>query len=149
MCLIVEKGTNKRKAKTDILVYKCLDNNYGNYCTPYMYFPVYFEDGKYVLKVKHFSYNNDKKVVIVEEGIHSFYLEWCAQDVVTTFHEADGTEKHYAIIPKGANYYIGNDGDIVSTELIVFETKKDYDKYVKSSEKICIIVENLLSLQEI
>ena len=149
MCLVVEKGTNKRKAKTDILVYKCLDYFCDNYCTPFYYFPVYFEEGKCVLKVKHFSYNYVEKVISVEEGIHSFYLEWCAQNVVTTFHEEDGTEKHYAIIPKGANYYIGNDGDVVSTELIVFETEKDYKKYVKNSEKICIIVENSLSLQEI
>ena len=155
MCLIVEKGTNKRKAKANILVYKCLDECRGNYCTPYQYFPVYFEEGKCVLKVKHFTYRNviNSNYIVneirVEGGIHSFYKEWAALRVVNDFHEKDGTDKHYAIIPKGANYYIGVEGDVVSTELIVFETKKDYNNYVKNIEKICIIDKDSLLLQEI
>lgn len=149
MCLVVVKGTNKRKAKADILVYKCLDCYYGNYCTPYYYFPVYFEEGKCVLKVKNFTYDNFSDDKRVEAGIHSFYSEFAAQDIVNDFHETDGTEKHYAIIPKGTNYYIGNGCDVVSTELIVFEKENDYKEYVKNSEKICIIDDILLSLEEI
>lgn len=158
MCLIVEKGTNKRKAKADILVYKCLDECIERYCTPFRYFPVYFEKGKCVLNVKHFTYRKYRKVINsnyivnefrVEGGIHSFRNEWGALKLVKDFHEKDGTNKHYAIIPKGANYYIGDKGDVVSTELIVFETKKDYKEYVKTSDKICIIDKDSLLLQEI
>ena len=149
MCLVVEKGTNKRKAKADILVYKCLDECGGNYSTPFYYFPVYFEDGKCVLKVKHFTYNNDEKVIIVEEGIHSYYNKSSAQKIESVFYNTYGTNRHYAIIPKGVKYYIGNDGDVVSTELIIFETEEDYNQYVKSSEKICVINNYSLSLREI
>jgi len=137
MCLIIEKGTNKRKAKADILVYKCLDENNGSYFTPFQHFHVFFEDGKCVLKVKHFSFKKIKNETVVETGIHSYYNKWFAHDIVVRFHELHGTEKHCAIIPKGASYYIGYYGEIVSNELIVFETEQDYKEYVKTSEKIC------------
>lgn len=157
MCLIIKKGTNKRKAKADILVYKCLDECCGHYCTPFQYFPIYFEKGKCILKVKHFTYNKKIKInnydykenIIVYTGIHSYYEELEVLRVVNEFHEKNGTNKHYAIIPKGANYYIGEEGDVVSTELIIFETEKDYKEYVKTSDKICIIDEDSLLLQEI
>ena len=148
MCLVVVKGTNKRVAKVDIFVYKCLDYFYGNFCTPYCtpfyFFPIFFENGEYVLKVKNFTYNKSSNNKRVEEGIHSYYNKSAAQKL-----EKDGIEKHYAIIPKGAKYYIGNNGDVVSTELIVFETEEHYKKYVEKSEKICIIDEKSLSLQKI
>ena len=34
-----------------------------------------------------------------------------------------------AIIPKGSKYYIGNNKDIVSTNLIVFENEFRYEEY--------------------
>lgn len=37
----------------------------------------------------------------------------------------------YAIIPKGAEYCIGKDDDIVANKMIVFSSKKKYEKYLK------------------
>ena len=149
MCLIVEKGTNKRKAETDILVYKCLDCSCGLHYTPYQNFPVYFKNGKCVMTTPHFSYERNGYRTIVKEGIHSFYRKIKAECVELSYNYCFGTRMHYAIIPKGTKYYIGTAGDVVSTELIIFKTEKDYNNYIKSSEKICIIDENSLSLQEI
>ena len=149
MCLVVVEGTNKRKAEADILVYKCLDFYCLNYYTPYQNFPVYFNKGKCVIKTPHFSYERNGYRTIVKEGIHSYYKKFKAENIELSYKFCFGTQKHYAIIPKGTNYYIGTAGDIVSTELIVFETEEHYKKYVEKSEKICIIDENSLSLQEI
>ena len=149
MCLIIEKGTDKKKAESNILVYKCLDSYCANYYTPYQNFPVYFEDGKCVMNTPHFSYERNGRHTIVKEGIHSYYKRFKAEYTEFSFNHYFGTKMYYAIIPKGTNYYIGNSGNVVSTELIIFKTKEDYKKYVEKSEKICIIDEDSLSLQEI
>lgn len=149
MCLIVEKGTNKRKAETDILVYKCLDGYCDNYYTPYQNVPVYFKKGKCVMNTPHFSYERSRYHTIVKEGIHSYYKKSNAECYESSYYYCFGTKMYYAIIPKGTEYYIGNSGDVVSTELIIFKTLEDYQKYKKSSKKICIIDEYSLSLQEI
>lgn len=150
MCLIVEKGTNKRKAESDILVYKCLDNYCTNYyTTPYQNVPVYFKNGKCVMNTPHFSYERNGNRTIIKEGIHSYYRRIKAEYVELSYNHCFGTKMYYAIIPKGTEYYIGTNEDIVSTELIIFKTQEDYQKHKKKTEKICIIDVDSLSLQEI
>lgn len=150
MCLTILEKTNKRIARTNILVYKCLDYDlvYG-YCTPYQYYPIYFINDEWAeMKVKHFTYSRNRKDV--EEGIHAYYDKSVADDNSRRYFEGCGTKTYYAIIPKGAKYYIGHDNDIVVTELFIFKTKKDYENYVKKyDEKICIIDKDSLLLQEI
>ena len=38
------------------------------------------------------------------------------------------TNIHYAIIPKGSKFYIGNDCDIASSNLVVFENEAKYNE---------------------
>lgn len=154
MCLTILKNTNKFVAESNILVYKCLDCEDDKYCTPFQYVPIYFNNGKTELEVKNFTYSHHIDILhisnTVNQGIHAYYVYNETKEVCKAFGYCCGTKTHYAIIPKGAKYYVGNKGDVVSTKLIIFETEEDYKNYVENNdEKICIINENSLSLQKI
>lgn len=43
-------------------------------------------------------------------------------------HITCGIKTYYAVIPKGATYYIGNNFDVATDKLIVFLTKEDFEK---------------------
>ena len=145
MCLIISKVYHKKDnnynvkclvAKEDILVYKCLDCLDGKYYTPFQYMPIMFTKGKCVYnKVnmpKSKCYWNDT----IGVGIHAYSTKvkaiMVAKDFHKTakdFHKTNGTSMHYAVIPKGSNFYIGNNGDIVSNNLIVYRDKRCFDRY--------------------
>lgn len=147
MCLVVEKGIRKKIAKTDILVYKCLDKKNGNYYTPFQNVNIFFDNGECVMeKIPNIVPKRVDGHREIGKGLHSFYKKRPANTLITYFPQ---TKIYYAIIPKGSEYYIGTNGEIVSNNLMVFETKEDYQKYKKKAEKICIIDVISLSLQEI
>lgn len=123
MCLII--NSKRLKAETDILCYKCLDKKEdGEYCTPFEYFPIEFVDG--ICKMESELYHHSE---FVDVGIHSYTLIDKAKEVRAEFHNIAGTDIYLAIIPKGADYYIGKNVDIVSDKLIIFETDEDFKKY--------------------
>lgn len=126
MCLTTI--TNKLTAKTDILVYKCLDFDGSIYCTPFRYMPVEFNNGRVELKSPLEKIGKDR----VEIGIHSYFNKNNAIATSRQFHANTGTSMHYAIIPKGSSYYIGKDDDTASERLIIFRTKKSFDTYCKT-----------------
>ena len=141
MCLIASKFYHKEDnnrnvkcfvAKEDILVYKCLDCNDGEYCTPFQYMPIVFTKGKYVytkvnMKKKAFCNKMDEGAYICS-GIHAYRTRIVAYAISKSFYDFDGTFTDYAVIPKGSNFYLGNDVDIVSDNLIVYRDKKYFDK---------------------
>lgn len=145
MCLIVSKFYHKKDknhsikclvAQEDILVYKCLDCGDGEYWTPYQYMDITFTKGKYVYN----EVNMDKSVYCgggettsVNFGIHSYGTKNAALATCREFHRSDGTSMHYAVIPKGSNFYIGIDEDVVSNNLIVYREKRTFDKYYKGT----------------
>lgn len=70
---------------------------------------------------------------IINQGYHTFIDEESTKLLFISpefFHQ--NYKKHYAIIPKGAEYCIGEWGTLVSNKLIVFSSKKKFDKYVAS-----------------
>lgn len=142
MCL--NTITNELTAKTDILVYKCLDFYGINYCTPFMYMLVNFNNGRAELKSQLIK--TDKNCV--EIGIHSYFNKNNAVATSRLFHATHGTSTHYAIIPKGSRYYIGKDDDTASERLIIFRTKKSFDTYCKTHliEKIEIQGKNIVNI---
>ena len=147
MCLVVEKRIRKKIAETDILVYKCLEKKNGNYYTPFQNVNIFFDNGKCVMeKIPNIVPKRVNGRREIEKGLHSFYKKTPANTLSAYFPR---TEIYYAMIPKGSEYYIGINGEIVSNNLIVFETQKDYQKYKKKVEKICKIDIISLSLQEI
>lgn len=135
MCLIISKVYHKKDksnrikhlvAQEDILVYKCLDCEDGEYCTPFQFKPIIFTKGKYVYdKVDMLDCTEES----IEVGIHAYTIKKRAIKVSESFNYLNGTSMHYAVIPKGSNFYIGRDEDIVSNNLIVYREKRCFDKH--------------------
>ena len=141
MCLITSKFYHKRDknhnvkclvAQEDILVYKCLDCTDGWYCTPFQYMPIVFTKGKYVYNkecMDEYVYCGKASSVVIRVGIHAYGTKDAAMATSKSFHSSNGTSMHYAIIPKGSNFYIGIDEDVVSNNLIVYREKRCFDRH--------------------
>ena len=141
MCLIASNDYHKKDnnrnvecfvAKEDILVYKCLDCESGEYCTPFQYMPIVFTKGKYVYNKVKMSQKigcGIRENALVSKGIHAYSTKGKAIMVAKDYHETNGTSMHYAVIPKGSNFYIGNNDDIVSNNLIVYRDKRCFDRH--------------------
>ena len=144
MCLVASKFYHKENskhnvkcfvAKEDILVYKCLDCNDGEYCTPFQYMPIVFTKGKYVYNKVKMSQKigcGIRKNALVSEGIHAYSTRDKAIKVAKDFRKSNGTYMHYAVIPKGSNFYIGDNADVVSNNLIVYREKRCFDRHYPS-----------------
>lgn len=135
MCLVKsiihKKDYSKRFiAEKDIIVYKALDHcdTFGNkcICTPYMYYPIVFVNGKCIIS----SVLTTSDSPYVSVGVHAFRTEERIKRTCDFFPETKMT-KHWAIIPKGSKYYIGQEEDIVTNKLIVFKTREEFRKYRK------------------
>ena len=147
MCLSVNLDFHKVKndkpialiAKQSILVYKVLEIRGKHYRTPYMIKSINFDDeyGMFFYKTTRFSF--DKEYLskrnykhLVARGIHS-YVNLDRADYDKIYFEilsgsTTTTHIHYAIIPKGSKFYIGNDCDIASSNLVVFENETKYNE---------------------
>ena len=122
MCLFVPKDGKIEIAKKDIKVYKAVLNLDDETCwrsifffTPFHYNKVETAmDGRYPIEHLYIDCRG-----CINEGFHSVLK---IDDVV--FGEVKNIR--ICIIPKGSEYCIGRDGDVVSVKLIVFETLFDY-----------------------
>ena len=137
MCLITSKFYHKKDkdncvecfvAQEDILVYKCLDYKDGLYRTPFQHMPIIFTKGKYVYKEAYM----DKYAYCGEDvsvGIHAYGTKAAAIATSKSFHSSSGTSMRYAVIPKGSDFYIGIDEDVVSNNLVVYREKRCFDRH--------------------
>lgn len=146
MCLVVSKFYHKKDsnrnvkcfvAKEDILVYKCLDYHYynGEYCTPFQYMPIMFTKGKYVYNKVNMSQKRScgiRENALISKGIHAYSTKNAAIALSKSLYGRNGASMHYAVIPKGSNFYIGNNDDIVSNNLIVYRDKRCFDRHYPS-----------------
>ena len=144
MCLITSNDYHKKDnnrnvkcfvAKEDILVYKCLDCTNGEYSTPFQYMPIVFTKGKYVYNKVKMSQKigcGIRENALVSKGIHAYSTRGKAIKTSKSFYGDNGTSMHYAVIPKGSNFYIGNNDDIVSNNLIVYREKRCFDRHYPS-----------------
>lgn len=138
MCLYLKEGESVRIASRNILVKKWIkpikDSN--------SWVPVLRkENGKLefnkVLRAKYLD--SEKKLTDIkrlrvdidsvctphiEAGFHSYRLS----ATPLSFYREAGT-KYYSIIPKGSEYAIGKNGNIVSTKIIVFSNLLKYLKW--------------------
>ena len=123
-------------AKEDILVYKCVDCKNGEYCTPFQYMPIMFTKGKYVYNKVNMDESavcsENEKFACIYSGIHAYSAKVKAIMVAKDFHKTNGTSMHYAVIPKGSNFYIGVYDNIVSNNLIVYRDKRCFDRHYPS-----------------
>lgn len=141
MCLTVFPGTSRMKAKTDLKVYKCLDYNRAvkKYATPFQFMRVEFdEEGKFKFEMDEAIFKSFKSEfqhrTFVDKGMHAYRVKNSADITAMKFYEHDGTATHYAVIPKGSYYYVGVNNDIVANQMIIFKSKKDFDKYAEENE---------------
>ena len=140
MCLKV--ASRKLKAETDILVFKCLDYQNGKYCTPFQYVPIDFNKGIEVIEggnksltiEKEWDFIIKKNIRVINHGVHAYTTKAEALDTARHFHKTSGTEMHYAVIPKGTAYYVGLNFEVVAEKMIVFRSKRNYDKYAEGKE---------------
>ena len=65
----------------------------------------------------------------ISVGIHAYGTKDAAMATSKSFHCQSGTSMHYAVIPKGSNFYIGIDEDVVSNNLIVYREKRCFDRH--------------------
>ena len=144
MCLTIKTTFHKKGkplvAERNILVYKMLERYIGKkynnqYHTPFMGTPINFcdeGDNMYFYKATRLQKNEYDSDYCISKGIHSFFDKPTAINEVNAYDERIyRMSMHYAVIPKGSKFFIGSDGDIVSTNLVVFKRKKDYDKNKK------------------
>lgn len=121
-----EKTLKPKKATHDILVFKLL--------TPELKSP--YKNFQYTLG-KEFSAKIVKKMnpswgefaIVVNEGLHAWRTGERAQNL-----SCNSRKCYPAIIPKGALYYIGDNDDIVSNKLIVYNNLDDLQDARNSDE---------------
>lgn len=155
MCCFIDRYRHKRrfyfsqlrkcyepiKLEEDMLVYKVLYHDIYNdlYYTPYVHLPINFKDDKCILKpFSKFRFLLHKHMK-GKNGYHSFFSKSAAIGCCITFETdifaniKDDENKEYVImkgiIPKGSYVYYGDQGDIVSSELVISKVKvKRYDE---------------------
>lgn len=143
MCLYIENAVHTETMKyrnqdipkplvadKDILCFKHLRKNvYHYYYTPYQLKTVEFNKNGVAelvsnVKSEKLPFTMNKSLLslgfIITKGIHSFSFKK---------HPYYGTLCFKAIIPQGALYYVGNNKDLVSSKLIIFEDDDAYEKY--------------------
>lgn len=134
MCLVLLEK-NPKMAVKPILVYKVLEELSD--CkplktikeTPFQYMRVKFKHRKTTLESKICVYYGSTNYT-VHESIHAYRDITFSETVVRELdnHRAWGMKTYYAVIPKGATYYIGTNCDVATNKLIVFLTKEDFEK---------------------
>jgi len=132
MCL--RRTTVKIVAETDLLVYKCLDKRKYGYITPFQYLRIDFDEDDTCLIKGGDGALQIEDVWYINKGVHAYVNKKRADRTSEQFKKDSGTQTHFAVIKKGSPYYIGDSEDVVTTELIVFRTKKAYKKYAEMHE---------------
>ena len=104
------------------------------YCTPIMGEAVIFDDNYeaelrarisgYEDRISVF-YKDDKAFFVgnynIEEGIHSYFLKTAANELLS---QDDTILRLYvAVIPANTRFFIGQNGDVVSDRLIIYQTQ--------------------------
>lgn len=132
----------KKVGKKPILVWKLLEYNecIQGYATPYQYTPVNFKNGFRCVNGYGFSpkaYGTERARVC--KGTHAYRTEKRAVEGIANALEYDWVFKKFpAVIPSGEQYFVGQDGDIVASQMIIFKSKRGLNKYLDGKETITI-----------
>lgn len=133
MCLIAI-NEHAWTAERPILVYKILiDSGFFTKLTPFMDFKIKFKLGRSQEYVSNFGksvYKSSSETIIeINEGLHAMCNK-CIAKVVSNNLSCRNikTKVYYAVIPKGAKYYVGTNHDIVSDRQIIFRTERAFKR---------------------
>lgn len=122
------------KALTEVKHYKYVNGSqieFKIYETPFQFIQVQFKDGQLLQKASGNGAHLGKRTSWeVNQGIHSVT---CMNKYEFSKNHNVFIKWHYAVIPKGTNFFIGDYDDVVSERLLVFETKECYEEYCKNN----------------
>lgn len=107
MCLF-PTHKNALIATQDIHCYKVLTNHNSILLTPFQSEVIVFKNGIAIQETDNFGYSFSDRIF---EGIHSYQKRF----------DFSYGRFYYSIIPKGTQYYIGDNDDLVSLKLIIFK----------------------------
>ena len=137
----------RKVGRKPLLVWKLLEYNEDirGYATPYQYLPITFKNGMKVVNGVGFSpvvkksYSYDIVSTAVNEGVHAYRTK---DRAINATIEALANKWEFvrfpAIIPSGERYFIGKDGDIVASQMIIFKSTVSLNKYLNGKETITI-----------
>lgn len=141
MCLTVKKGCKPKIAKKDITCWKAVTEGVG------CWYPVWYNQYSYPYNETCNAMKCRQKVLTnlyvidqwneIDEGLHAFrnlYGILYALISESYIPVDDMFDFKICIIPEGAEYCKGTHGQIVTTQMIVFSSFKEYLKY-KSKKK--------------
>lgn len=131
MCLWPKKQV-LYKAHRPILVIKVGQKLGDVLITPYQYAPLAYST------MHHSCIKKTQEAI--RQGLHSYSTNRVANINCNPYF---GEKTHYALIPKGAYFCIGDSGDAVSTHLVIypFRSKKPNYKYFDSSENWKVVLD--------
>lgn len=131
----------KKVGAKPILVHKLLERVDDMLQTPYQYLPIVFDNGQRIIYGQGFMSTHDKRegfLTAVDEGVHAYRTEESAVDGMLEAKPNWLFEMFYGIIPTGELYFVGRDGDIVASKMIIFRSKRSLNKYLNGKETITI-----------
>lgn len=133
------KNPEPKIAKRNIHVWKGLIKlNNKPYTTPFRNTTILFLKGVAIQTAvlrREICRHETGFYYIVNEGIHAALTKRKIRSIFDKIVPSEYQSFHHAIIPKGSKYYIGKivEQDIVSNQLLVFETEEDYKQYRKKN----------------
>ena len=136
MCLYV--NSKVLIAKENLKCFKVLQKvNMDSYCTPFMLMPIIFRRG--IAKVSIVGELRLFQSLLrlgheIHRGIHAY----CTKRYVDKmwWPSLNSHELKNAIIPKGAQFCIGQDGDVVATKMIIFRNDEAFEKFLEKNKAI-------------
>lgn len=115
MCLTIANNSTKPLiAKKDILVWKVITKNNISIWREFRYYPNKTYITKFYIECGNLVYNYNMMFCTVYSGFHAYLSRSIARKVKSYVNDEKVVK---FIIPKGAKYYLGDDGDIVSNKI--------------------------------
>lgn len=142
MCLFVKYGCKIEVAQEDITCYKIVRRRPDAYCSWASVFRWTVQPCNEVVQARDDSLGWQPVVEhldvlsnTIHAGLHAYITMELAERAINIEEMCDNWDVYWSVIPKGAEYCLGINGDIVATQMIVFSSAEEYTKYINSQEK--------------
>ena len=112
MCL-TSIHRNIKTAKEDIHCYKLLEVRNTHLISPYKKYRWYIN------KLVKLSTLNKDEYGHINEGLHAYLENYSFKRKLLSYWRYNPVIIYNCIIPKGSKYYLGNDDDIVSNQMMI------------------------------
>ena len=128
MCLIVKSGCKIEIAKEPIIVKKAVFKDYQ-----FLWLKLWEADVRHTIHrynrilrgTRHLEINSNQQI---NQGFHA-----CIKECTVLNNPGIDNRVRWAVIPKGAEYCLGEYNEIVANKMIVFNNKEKMKAYVSRS----------------